>query len=295
MPKQKKMSIRDFMKNFSTNEACYSHLEKSRWSQGFVCPKCGGSKYCKLSNGRYQCSKCHRQTSVTANTFLHRSHVSLVKWFLAIYFVTNDKRGISAVQLASTVGVTYKTAWYMLKRIRTAMGERDKQHFLSGIIEFDDTYIGGPEAGSKRGRGTTKAKVFVALSLNEIGCPQYLKMGVTENLKQKTVQKFAKMSFSKGSIIHSDGYRSYIPALKDDFDHQHKVYDPNGSELKWLHTLVSNAKAFILGTYHGLPKKHLQSYLDEFCYRFSRRHFGANLFERLTIALVATPTADSKG
>lgn len=292
MPKTKKMSLTTFMNHFSTNEACYAFLEKKRWSKGFVCPKCGGTKCCKLANGRYQCSACRRQTSVTANTFLHRSHISLVKWFLAIYFVTNDKRGISAVQLASAVGVTYKTAWYMLKRIRSAMGERDKQHFLAGIIEFDDTYIGGPEAGSKRGRGTTKSKVFVALSLTEKGCPKYLKMGVTENLKQKSVKNFATQSFSEGSTVLSDGYRSYIPALRNHFDHQHKVYDPNGSELKWLHTIISNAKAAILGTYHGLPKKYLQSYLDEFCYRFSRRDFGVDLFERLTIALVASPAAD---
>jgi len=292
MPKPKKISITAFMKRFSTESACRTFLEEKRWGKGFKCPKCGGSSYCKLSNGLYQCACCHHQTSVTAGTFLHRSHVSLVKWFLAIYFVTHDKRGISAVQLAFAVGVTYKTAWYMLKRIRMAMGQRDQQYLLDGEVEFDDTYIGGPEVGSKRGRGTTKAKVFVALSLDKNKNPKFLKLRVTENLRQKSVKKFAEQSIKEGSIIHSDGYRSYIPALADSYDHQHKVYDPNGTELKWLHIMISNVKSFILGTYHGLPKKLLQDYLDEFAYRFNRRNFGGYLFDRIALAMVATPVAE---
>ena len=87
----------------------------------------------------------------------------LTQWFLAFYFVSQDKRGISAAALMSVLGTTYKTAWYMLMRIRAAMGQRDERHQLNGIIEFDDTYFGGPTVGKKRGRGTEKAKVFAAV------------------------------------------------------------------------------------------------------------------------------------
>lgn len=118
-----------------------------------------------MSNGLYQCNDCHHQTSVTAGTILHRTHVPLTKWFLAFYFVTHDKRGISAVQLSKTLDVTYKTAWYMIKRIRCAMKQRDINCMLLGTIEFDDTYIGGPTVGKKRGRGTEKSKIFVAVSM----------------------------------------------------------------------------------------------------------------------------------
>ena len=231
------------------------------------------------------------QASVTAGTVLHKTHMPLTQWFLTFYFVCQDKRGISAVQLAAMIGTTYKTAWFMLRRIRAAMGQRDKIHHLHGVIEFDDAYFGGPTAGRKRGRGTEKATVFVALSLDERGNPRFLKMQVTPNLKQASVKKFANAAFTDGSVIHSDGYRSYIPALES-YTHEYRSYDPNSGLLHWLHIVISNAKAFILGTYHGLPKKNLQSYLDEYSFRFSRRNFGGALVERLSLSIALSRSAD---
>lgn len=118
----------------------------------------------------------------------------------------------------------------MLRRVRTAMGQRDKTHQLGGTIEFDDTYFGGPTTGKKRGRGTEKVKVFAALALVNRGNPLYVKMQVTENLKQASIKKFASSTFAKGSTIHSDGYRSYIPALED-YTHEHQSYDPSSAQL----------------------------------------------------------------
>ena len=291
--KPKRISITQFTKKFGTETACREYLAKVRWPEGFICPECGSSKHCVLSNGLYQCNECHRQTSVTAGTFMHRSHLKLTKWFLGLYLVTQDKRGISATQLAINLGINYKAAWRMLTKIRAAMGQRDEQHLLDGVVEFDDAYIGGPSVGKKRGRGTEKAKVFVALSTKN-GCPQYLKMGVTENIRKESVKAFAEKSIAAGATIQTDACVSYIPALKE-YDHQHEKFSPDSGKLKWLHTMISNAKAFILGTYHGLPKKNLQAYLNEFCYRFSRRKFGADLFDRLAVAIVASPVAESKG
>lgn len=222
---------------------------------------------------------------------LHKTHMPLTQWFLAFYFVSQDKRGISAVQLAAMLGTTYKTAWSMLRRIRTAMGQRDETHQLCGVIEFDDAYFGGPTVGKKRGRGTEKEKVFVALSLDEQGNPRFLKMRVTPNIKQASVKKFAHAAFADGSVIHSDGYCSYLPALEG-YPHEYKPYNPNSGLLHWLHVVISNAKAFILGTYHGLPKKYLQSYLDEFSFRFCRRDFGPALLERLILAVSLPRLAD---
>jgi len=207
----------------------------------------------------------------------------LTQWFLVSYLVCQDKRGISAVQLSAQLGMIYKTAWYMLKRIRAAMGQRDETHQFTGTIDFDDPYFGGPVVGN---RGTEKAKVFVALSLDSQGNPKYLKMRITPNIKKSSVQKFAKPAFAENIVIRSDGYRSYIPALKD-FTHEHKIYDPDSGLLHWLHIMVGNVKAFLLGTYHGLPKDNLQSYLDEFCFRFSCRSFGTALLDRVSIACLA--------
>lgn len=284
MAKSKRYPLGTFKKEFSNEAKCREYLANLRWPGGFVCPKCGCRHACLLSNGRYQCAGCRRQSSVTSGTVLHKTHMPLTQWFLAFYFVSQDKRGIYAAALMSMLGTTYKTAWYMLTRIRAAMGQRDKTHQLSGTIEFDDTYFGGPTVGKKRGRGTEKAKVFAAVSLDERGNPRHIKMQLTQDIKRTSVKKFAQAAFAPGSIIHSDGYRSYIPALES-YTHEHKPYDPNSGLLHWLHIAISNAKAFILGTYHGLPEKNLQSYLDEYCFRFSRRDFGPRLLERLALAV----------
>lgn len=116
---------------------------------------------------------------------------------------------------------------------------------LNGVVEMDDAYIGSPTKGKKRGRGTEKANFFVALSLDGKSRPKYLKMDATENLRQKSVRAFAERSIEAGSTIKSDGYRSYIPALEA-FDHQHKKYYPDSGMLKWLHTIIGNAKDTIL-------------------------------------------------
>lgn len=287
MAKGKGLPLGTFLKRFSTESACLEYLAAQRWKEGYICPKCGSRHGYRLRNGRYQCAQCRHQVSVTAGTVLHKTHLPLTKWFLAFYLVCVDKRGISALQLSRQLGMTYKSAWYLLKRIRAAMGQRDAKHQLEGVIEFDDAYFGGAVRGKKRGRGTEKAKVFVALSLDSRGNPCHLKMHVTPNLKQASVRKFAQTAFAENSVIRSDGYRSYIPALKG-FSHEYKAYDPDSGLLHWLHILVSNAKAFISGTYHGLPKDNLQSYLDEFCFRFSRRSFGPALLDRLVLAIATS-------
>ena len=287
MAKTKGLPLGTFLKRFSTEVACQEYLADQRWKGGYVCPKCGSRQGYRLGNGRYQCTQCRHQVSVTAGTVLHKTHMPLTKWFLAFYLVCQDKRGISAVQLSTQLGTTYKTAWYMLKRIREAMGQRDGTHRLDGVIDFDDAYFGGPVRGKKRGRGMEKVKVFVALSLDSQGNPRHLKMQVTPNIKQASVRKFAQSAFAENSVIHSDGYRSYIPALKD-FSHKHKTYDPSSGLLHWLHIMIGNAKAFIWGTYHGLPIDNLQSYLNEFFFRFSRRSFGPALLDHLVLAISAS-------
>jgi len=288
------MSLEEFKDQFSTEEQCWQYLFEQRWPNGFVCPKCGANKHYRLVNGRLQCAACRYQASVTAGTVMHKSHAPLTKWFEAFYFVSQDKRGISAVELQSLLHVTYKTAWYMLYRIRQAMEQRDNTHMLSGTIEFDDAFFGGPTTGKKRGRGTEKAKVFVALSLDEKGNPKFLKMKTTEDTRSDTVRAFAMSRIEAHSTILTDGCTSYVPALTD-YDHRPQKYDPKSGMLHWIHTVISNAKAFILGTFHGLPSKYLDSYLEEFCFRFSRRKFGKKLFQRLALAMVSSKLADLKG
>ena len=146
MAMKQKMPLSEFVNRFGTEESCQNYLAAQRWSDGFVCPKCGYRHGCRLANGLYQCTHCRRQTSVTAGTVLHHRYVSLSKWFLAFYCVSQDKRELSPVQLSNQIGVTYQTARSMLRRIRSTMVQRDAAYLLSGLVEFDDTCFYAPLA-----------------------------------------------------------------------------------------------------------------------------------------------------
>ena len=197
---------------------------------------------------------------------MEKTRTDLTKWFLALYLIAHNKRGVSATRLSEELKVTYKTAWLMLHKIRQAM--------------------------RKRGRGTDKTKVLVELSLNQKGHPLFLKMEVIPDIKGKTLKKFAEKSIQPGSTISSDACRSYRALSGGGFKHEYQVYNSKESQdhLNWLHTVISNAKAFVGVTFHGIDSKHIQSYLDEFCYRFNRRKFKGEWFSRLATLCASTIT-----
>ena len=283
---KKAMSYAQFLKRFPNEKACAEYLYNVKWPEGFICPVCGHRHGFALSRpGRYQCAKCRRQTSLTANTVMHRTHLPLTKWFWAIYLVACDKRGISALTLAGRISVSYETAWYLLCRIRKAMETRDASYTLSGIIEFDDSYFGAKIKGV-RGRKAGNQGVFVAVGKDKEGRPHYLKMLTTPNIQIPSVQEFVDVNLEEGSVVETDGYKSYRKPLAKNFTHQAEDFNPDSEHLKWLHRIIGNAKAFINGTYHGTSTKHLQMYLSEYCYRFNRRSFGGAIFDRLLIAIV---------
>ena len=214
---------------------------------------------------------------------MHRTHLPLTAWFWAIYLCATDKRGISAVQLSRTLNICYESAWYFLRRIRRAMAQRDEKYALSGIVEMDDGYIGGATHNGKRGRGTDKAKIVVALSKTENGAALFTRMQVVEDVAGGTLQQVVDETVAPGSKIECDGYRSYRNLSGVALDA--KKYETG--YLHWLHKAISNLKAFLLGTYHGRCTQ-LQAYLDEFCFRFNRRKTGNQIFMRLTRAVAAS-------
>jgi hypothetical protein len=165
------------------------------------------------------------------------------------------------------------------------MGKRDEQYLLAGIVEFDDSYFGGPRGGGKRGRGTQKSKVLVALSKTDDGKPKHLKMQVVPNLRGSTIGAFATANIVQNATIQSDAAINYRKALSEKWLHEFELFDADGQSLTWLHTIISNVKAFIQGTAHGLDSKHLQRYLNEACYRFNRRFHERSLFDNLLIAV----------
>jgi len=174
-----------------------------------------------------------------------------------------------------------------LHRLRKAMGERDQDYILSGIVELDDAYFGAPTANGKRGRGTEKISALAAVSLTEQGYPRFLKIRVSK-LDAESVAEVARHTIRPGSEIHSDALGSFLAALRQEYEHQFQVFDKDSNALRWVHTLISNVKSFFLGTYHGLGKKHLQCYFDEFDFRFNRRFWPDQLFPRLVSAVASS-------
>jgi transposase-like protein len=285
--KQEEMTLIEFMEKFKTEQDCRSHFFKIKWPEGFVCPKCGCVEYGFIeTRNLYQCRECGHQASLTAGTVMHKSHLSLRKWFLAIFLTSHDKRGISAKQLSKDIEVSYGTAWFLLQKLRSAMAQRDARYILGGIIEMDDAFFGAPAEGGKRGRGTDKTPAIMGLELDSRGHPGHIKIEAVESVNGKTIEGMAICGIQPGAEIHTDGLNAYGRLEAAGFRHQAANFSPkeNPDHLRWLHTVISNLKAFICGTYHGLGRKYLQRYFDEFCYRFNRRMYEKQLFGRLLFA-----------
>ena len=270
------MNMIEFMENYGTEEQCRQSLFNSRWPNGFICPKCGHTEYFDIkSRSLYQCKACNHQASVTAETIMDKTRTPLKKWFLAIYLMAEDKRGISALSLKKQISVSYQTAWAMCHKIRHAMGERDEDYSLKGIIEMDEAFFGASAEGGKRGRGTDKTAVFVSVELTKDGKPEFVKMKVVEtdneeSVDGETVKKHAEKTIVKGSEIRTDGLSIYNLLSENGYALTQKKYDPKNEpeHLHWIHIIISNTKALIEGTFHGLDSIHLQRYLNEFLLSF---------------------------
>jgi transposase-like protein len=285
------MNLLEFTQQFSDEKACEEHLIHLRWKKGFTCPKCSHAEamlvhatHRRDADRRvplFECKQCHRQTSVTAGTIFHKSKTPLYKWFLAIYLVSNDKRGISAKTLQRHIGVSYDTAWNMLNKIRNAMAERNAKYQLEGIVQVDDFYLGGKSKG-KRGRGTTQTPMVMGVSLTK-GKPQYCFIEAVEDLSKNSILPILQRNLGTDVVLETDGNWSYGASAKE-LDIAHLVTlssDEDAHEtFQWVDTLISNLKAFIDGTYHG-RQRFKQLYTAEFTYRLNRRHMGHRLVERL--------------
>lgn len=286
---QSSLTLYEFKNLFLDENACRKHLFEIRWPNGFECPKCGHTEYYEIeSRNIFQCTNCRHQTSVTAGTIFHKTRTPLQIWFWIIFLVAKDKRGVSALSISKEFPVSYPTAWTMLHKIRKAMSDRDSNYQLSGIIEVDEGYFGASTKGKKRGRGTDQSKVLVSVSVKQDSKPQFAKMNIINDITKDTIHENIKSNIEKDSTINTDGFRSYSGLNENGFNHEKiESLDLDITEvLKSVHTLISNVKSFIEGTYHGLDKKHLQSYLDEYCYRFNRRFWQNQLFDRLLTACI---------
>lgn len=292
------LTLPEYQKRFSSEEACLDAIFEDRWPNGFICPDCGHNDGYRLSSRPriVQCCNCRGQTSITANTLYHKSHLPLVTWFLIIYLVAQDKGGASALRLANQLGMHQKTVWSILQKIRIAMGERDGNLTLAGHIELDEAFFGGR---TKRGNGPPKApgdnKRQVLVLVESEWCQagnlvmKVIEGDQLEDLKPIIAEKIE--SEPPGQWFRSDAWGSHHVVMQ--FGHRiqmrHIPNDQQDDLLRCVNLAVSNAKAFFKGTYHNFCKKHIQRYLDEFCYRWNRRHLFGQLASHLIAACALHP------
>lgn len=190
----KSIDFISFQNMFSTDKKCWDYLVKRRWSNGFICPKCQCKQFSYITTRKlFQCTNCRHQCSVTAGTVFHKTRTSLQLLFWLLYFIAYNKNGQSALDLTRKLKISYKVAWTMTQKIRTAMIDRDANYKLAGLIEFDDAYFGAKNVPGLRGRGADKkTPVLVVAQLDKNNNPQYASMIVVENLQKKNVAAIAK-------------------------------------------------------------------------------------------------------
>jgi transposase-like protein len=277
-------SLAEFQMQFSTEEACAAFLAQSRWPDGFICPRCRGTEAFDLPRrGLYQCKPCGYQVSVTAGTVMHATRAPLAQWFRAAYLLTTLTPGISALQLQRQLGLaSYQTAWTMLHKLRRATVNPDREK-LRGTVEIDDAYVGGKEEDVVGRQVEKKTPVVVAVEVRGRASGR-IRLSALSDVSAKSLLPFVQVAVEVGSTVDTDGWRGY--ERLEDAGYGHRVRLMKGAKdpskvLRHAHRAISNLKAWLLGTHHGVSPKHLQPYLDEFAFRFNRRRTPMAAFQTL--------------
>jgi len=286
-------NLSEFEAWFATEQACREYLFRLRWPEGFRCPRCDGDQYWPVRSILLECRKCGHQTSVTAGTIFQDTRKPLVDWFRAMYWVTTQKNGASAVGLQKVLGLgSYKTAWTWLHKLRRAM-VRPGRDRLTGRIEVDETYLGGLEEG-KRGRQTERKSLIVIAAQEDGPGIGRIRMKRIPDASANSLMGFVDEAIEPGSTVHTDAWVGYDPLESRGYAHEItflKGKKESASELMpRVHRIASLLKRWILGTHQrAVSHEHLEYYLDEFTFRFNRRRSSnrGKLFYRLAQQAVA--------
>ncbi len=292
------MSLLDFQEKFPNEKACWEYLVKMRWAEGVSCSKCHSVRFDLIRTRRvFECRGCHRQISATSGTVFHKSRIPLRKWFWAIYLMATSKKGVSMLYLQNQLGIkSYRAVWLMGHKIRHAMIEREELYTLTGTVQSDEIFIGGKQSLEKKRKfGSNKTPFLMTVSETPDGKnPRFLKLQELEDITIEYVIPAIELGVEPGSLLKTDGTNTYLSAYSKGYGIKQSSYNQFPKEtmehLKWLNTLTSNLKRFLVSTYHGVFPKYRQAYLAEFAYRFNRRYWPHQAFDRLLYAcLYAEP------
>ena len=293
------LSLAQFQKAFSDEASCSAFMFKRRWPDGFVCPACNKGRFAALKSRPrlYECLDCGRQTSITAGTTMHRSKLPLTTWFWAAHLMTTHSNGMSALQLQDQLGVTYKTAWLLTQKLRRSMLDPDRDP-LEGVVEIDQAEIPFREGDTFFETGNA-AKILVIGAVEVVERDtgkakprrkhaKYLdtrsgriRLASIEDNSAASIKAFVSANVKQGATLLTDGHKSF-PGLKG-YRHDPRVVGKMAGHivLPWIHRAFSLMKRWSLGTYHGLRRKHVDTYLNEFVFRYNRRFYRHASFETL--------------
>ena len=293
------MNIIQIFNKFPTQESCVKHLELTRWGIEPVCTYCGSTNTNPLvqeSRYRHHCNGCRKSFSVTVGTIFHGTHIPLQKWFLLISLMLNAKKGLSACQAARDIELRRPTVWSMMHRIRKAM--QDNGPLLTGIVEMDETYVGGKprksndkdddtnNTGSTRGRGTKKTPVVGMVEREGSVKAQSVSK---HELKSKDLEPLVRKNIdTDNSVLVTDEYKVYnnMHKIIEHFSINHsREYVRGNIHTNTIESFLAIVKRGIIGQYHKVSKQYLDAYLDEFCYRYNERN-NENIFDMLLVNCV---------
>jgi len=291
-------TLTQFQEAFPDEARCAAFLFERRWPDGFVCPACGAGRVAALKSRAhtYECLDCGRQTSITAGTAMHRSKLSLTTWFWAAHLMSTHSNGMSARQFEDQLGLTYKTAWLLTQKLRRSMVDPDREP-LEGVVEVDqaeipfrvaDTFFEPGNAGKiliagaveviDRGANHAKPRRKHAKYLDTRS--GRIRLAMIADNSAASIEAFVKANVKRGTTLLTDGHASY-PGLSDDYRHDPRTVGKMAGHivLPWIHRVFALMKRWGLGTYHGLRRKHIDTYLDEFVFRYNRRFYRHVSFE----------------
>ena len=281
------LTVTEFFRQFPTDDSCLEHLWQVRFGAEIECEKCGkvGKFYRLRKEPAYSCPRCGHHIHPMVGTPFENSHTSLQKWFYAMYLFTTTRHGVAAKELQRQLGVTYKTAWRMGHELRKYMADVDGETPLSGDVEADETYVGGRTTGGKRGRGAPNKTVVFGM-LERDGD---VMANVVPNVRKKTLQPIIKENVVKDSTVHTDELKSYSGLSRAGFEHEtvnHGAgqYVDGDSHVNGIEGFWARLKLSIRGTHVHVSRKHLQTYVKEFEYRYNMRKQPELMFDRLLAA-----------
>lgn len=295
-----------FLDWFPDEDACREYLVRLRWPQGFVCPRCGeASEVHQVSRTRLMCPHCHYQCTVTAGTIFDKTRTSLRSWFAAVWYITNQKQGVTALGLQRVLGMgSYQTAWMMLHRLRRAMIRPERER-LSGVVEVDESFVG--RSAPNKGRVGKHAKrladqynkrrsiVAIAVEIKDPKGFGRVRMRRIPDTSEASLLPFVQDSIELGSLVRTDGSWAYQSLQENGYRRDKKVMvgadDPAHVSMPGVHRVAALLKRWLLGTHQGSVRPHqIDAYLDEFAFRFNRRSSRSRglLFYRLLEQAVVT-------